>query len=283
VRYRAIIGLALGTVVATLWGGAPLVAQTAVDPLAAAIFDPGRKPERPEASTLRPIRFLTDDDYPPFHFIGPDGQLTGFNVELARAICAELRVSCTIQPRRWETLLPSLEEGRGDAVIASLMRSQNLRTRAELSVPYYRTPARFVTRKDAKLGEPTAQVLTGKRVSVARGTAHAAFLTASFPGIIAVPTADQAEAQRLLAGGEVDAAFGDSIQFAVWLNGNGAACCAMLGGPFFEARYFGEGASIAFKRDAAPLRRAVDFALYRVVETGVYNQLMLKYFPISFY
>ncbi len=268
---------------ATGFGLLPVRAQAPADLLAAALFDPGRKPERPETAALRPIRFLTDDDYPPFHFIGPDGQLTGFNVELARAICQELRVSCTIQPRRWDTLLPALEDGRGDAVIASLMRTETLRAKAELSVPYYRTPARFTARREAKLTEPTPEALAGKRVSVVRGSAHAAFLGASFPGVVAVQAADQAEAQRLLAAGEVDAAFGDSIQFAIWLNGGPGACCAMLGGPFFDARYFGEGASIALRSNAAPLRRAVDFALYRVVETGVYNQLMLKYFPIGFY
>ncbi len=46
------------------------------------------------------IRFLTETDYPPFNFTGPDGNPAGFNVDLARLICEEIKVTCTIQMRR---------------------------------------------------------------------------------------------------------------------------------------------------------------------------------------
>jgi polar amino acid transport system substrate-binding protein len=70
---------------------------------------------------------------------------------------------------------------------------------------------------------------------------------------------------------------------AVWLNGQNGACCAFLGGPFYESRFFGEGASIAFRKDGGQLRRAVDYALFRLAEQGVYRDLLLKYFPVPFY
>src|SRR5579872_3091775 len=46
-------------------------------------WDPRRRPERPDLSRLQSIRFLTDLDYPPFDYAGPDGNPTGFNVDLA--------------------------------------------------------------------------------------------------------------------------------------------------------------------------------------------------------
>ena len=98
-------------------------------------FDLSRKPERPDLAGLRTIRFLTEDDYPPFQFLGPDGQLTGFNIDLARAICLELKLACTIQARRWDTLLTALEQGNGDAVIASLADTEEARARVDFSVP----------------------------------------------------------------------------------------------------------------------------------------------------
>jgi polar amino acid transport system substrate-binding protein len=259
-------------------------AQSSPEPVP--FFDLTQKPSRPVASELRAIRFLTDDDYPPFHFPGLDGQLTGFNVDLARAICSELKIACTIQARRWDTLLSSLESNQGDAVIASLRPQESDWLRYSFSVPYYRTPARFVTRKDkttANIAEPTATELTSKTIGVVAGSAHAAFLTSFYPKTAVITRPDQNEIIRLLMRGEVDAVFGDGISLALWLNGSdGAECCQFLGKAFFEDRYFGEGAMIAFRKDST-MRRAVDYALHRLAETGEYQQIMLKYFPVRFY
>src|SRR4051794_1441302 len=97
-------------------GGVPQAGPQAVP----GFWDPRRRPERPDLSRITVIRFLTETDYPPFNFTGADGNPQGFNVDLARAMCEELKIGCTIQMRRYETLLPSLNENRGDAVIASL-------------------------------------------------------------------------------------------------------------------------------------------------------------------
>src|SRR5215213_2275197 len=59
-------------------------------------WDPRAGQERPELSGTRTIRFLTDDEFPPLHFAGVDGSLTGFSVELARAVCERLAVICTV-------------------------------------------------------------------------------------------------------------------------------------------------------------------------------------------
>ena len=69
-------------------------------------WDPRRRPERPDLSRMSVIRFMTETDYPPFNFAGPDGNPQGFNVDLARMMCEELKVGCTIQMRRFETLFP---------------------------------------------------------------------------------------------------------------------------------------------------------------------------------
>ena len=46
-------------------------------------FDPAHRLPRPDPGAIKQIRFLTEDDYPPFHFLAPDGTLTGFNVDIA--------------------------------------------------------------------------------------------------------------------------------------------------------------------------------------------------------
>src|SRR5438445_6024292 len=112
-------------------------------------WDPRRRPDRPDLSRLTVIRFLTETDYPPFNFTGPDGNPAGFNVDLARQLCEEIKVTCTIQMRRFETLLDAIASNRGDAIIASLAVTPQMRARVDFTDPYYRAPARFVSRRDA--------------------------------------------------------------------------------------------------------------------------------------
>src|SRR5581483_12261418 len=99
-------------------------------------WDPRRRPERPDLSRLQSIRFLTDLDYPPFDYAGPDGNPAGFNVDLARLVCDEIKVSCTIQARPFQTLLDALTANQGDAVIASMAANAETRKRADFTDPY---------------------------------------------------------------------------------------------------------------------------------------------------
>src|SRR5271167_3528498 len=158
VAYAALAGLAMQS--------APLSAQSA----------PDLRLDRPALSGVRAIRFLTTDDYPPMNFALPDGSLTGFNVEIARAICKELDIGCTIQARRWDMLIDALTSGKGDAVIASIAPSNNLRAQIDFSQPYYKTPARFIVRKEAASFPATPAGLMGRTVGVVAGTAHQAYL-----------------------------------------------------------------------------------------------------------
>lgn len=92
-------------VAAFLGAGQVAAEPTAGDPgvRVPGFWDPRRRPEKPDLSRISVIRFLTETDYPPFNFAGPDGNPQGFNVDLARLLCEELKVACTIQMRRFET------------------------------------------------------------------------------------------------------------------------------------------------------------------------------------
>ena len=228
------------------------------------------------------IRFITEIDYPPFNYAGPDGNPAGFNVDLARMICEELKIACTVQMRRFDTLLPSLADNRGDAVMASIAVTPEARRLADFSDPYYRTPARFVARRDVALNDVRPEQLEGKKVAVVAGTAHEAYLKALFTEADVRPYDTPAAARDALRRGEVDLLFGDGISLAFWLNGTDSQnCCAFRGGPFIESRYFGEGVGIAVKRGNDTLRQAFNWALFRLWEKGRFSDLWLRYFPIS--
>jgi polar amino acid transport system substrate-binding protein len=260
-------------------------APAAEAPAAVAVpdfWDPRRRPERPDLSRLQSIRFLTDLDYPPFDYAGPDGNPTGFNVDLARLICDEIKVACTIQARPFTSLMEALNDNRGDAVIASIAPTPETRRLADFTDPYYRTPARFVARRDYPIGDVVPERLEGKKVGVVAGTAHEAYLKAMFTEaeVRSYPTAEAAH--EALRQKEVDLLFDDGIALAFWLNGtDSAGCCAFRGGPFLESRFFGEGVGIAVKRGNDLLRQTLNWALFQLWEKGSFTDLWLRYFPIS--
>jgi polar amino acid transport system substrate-binding protein len=264
-----------GRALAQLGGGDPGVRVPG-------FWDPRRRPERPDLSRMSVIRFLTETDYPPFNFAGPDGNPQGFNIDLARMMCEELKVACTIQMRRFETLVPALNANQGDAAIASIATTLEMRAKVDFSDSYYRTPARFATKRDSPIDDPLPERLEGKKVAVVAGTAHEAYLKALFTEVELRPYPSADVARLALRRGDVDLLFSDAISLAFWLNGTDSEnCCAFRGGPYMDSRYFGEGIGIAVKRGNETVRLALNWALFRVWEQGRFTDLWLRYFPIS--
>jgi polar amino acid transport system substrate-binding protein len=281
-----LLGLTVGLLVALpLVGAAPAPTQLTISDPAVQVpgfWDPRRRPERPDMSRVNVIRFVTEVDYPPFNFPGPDGHPQGLNVDLARLICEELKLTCTVQMRRYETIVSTLNSNQGDAAIASITVTPEMRAKVDFTDPYYRTPARFVGRRDATGDQPFPEKLEAKKVAVVAGTAHEAYLKTLFTEAELRPYPNAEQARQALKNGEVDLLFADSISLAFWLNGTDSEnCCAFRGGPFMDSRFFGEGVGIAVKRGNETIRLALNWAMFRIWEQGKFTDLWLRYFPIS--
>jgi len=235
-------------------------------------WDPRHRPERPDLTRVSVIRFIT----------GPDGNPQGFNIEFARLMCEQLKLACTIQMRRFETLIPALSANQADAAIASMATTPEIRARVDFTDPYYRTPARFVARRDSPIEDPLPERLEGKKVAVVAGTAHEAYIKNLFTEAQALSYPNADVARLALRRGDVDLLFGDAISLAFWLNGSDSeSCCTFRGGPFMDSRYFGEGIGIAVRKGNDLIRLALNWAMFRVWEQGRFTDLWLRYFPIS--
>jgi polar amino acid transport system substrate-binding protein len=289
-RSSGALAMGVAGLACVLFAGATAVSVSAAENGATAghkvvvpgFWDPRRRPERPDLSRLQNIRFLTDLDYPPFDYAGPDGNPAGFNVDLARLLCDEIKVTCTIQARPFQTLLDALGANLGDAVIASIAANAETRKRVDFTDPYYRTPARFVARSDNQIADVLPELVAGKKIAVVAGTAHEAYLKQMFTQADVRSYPNPAAARAALKNKEVDLLFGDGTALAFWLNGtDSAGCCAFRGGPFLDSRFFGEGIGIAVKHGNDVLRQALNWALFRQWEKGSFTDLWLRYFPIS--
>lgn len=238
-----------------------------------------QEPRRPVA-----IRFLTEGDYPPFNYYDDEGVLTGFNVDLARAICLEVGASCDVKAQPWDDLLPALRRGEADAVIASHMVSGPLTQEVDFSDRYFHTPGRFAGRLNGPTTEITPDALDGVKIGVAKGTTHEAYLKAFFRDsrIVGFENADLA--REALQQSKVDYIFDDGISLSFWLGGTlSRRCCEFKGGAYFESKYFGDGLAIALSRQDPTLKAAVNAAIKQVRLSGRFEELVERYFPNRIY
>ncbi len=230
------------------------------------------------------LRFLTDADYPPFNFYDEDGILTGFNIDLARAICLELDVTCDISVRPWDKLLPALRTREADAVIAGHTVTALTIRQVDFSRRYFHTPGRFAVRRESAELKATPEGLDDVKVGVTAGTTHEAYLRAFFRSSRIRVYDNVNLAREALRTGKIDALFDDAIGLAFWLNGTSSQqCCMFNGGAFMEPKFFGDGMAIALPKGNAKLKSEIDGALQSVRDSGRFEELVSRYFPFRLY
>lgn len=240
----------------------------------------------PNLSALPRLRFLTTTDFFPFNFLDSEGRLTGFHVDLARAICRELEIEekCQIQALPFEELAQTLENGGGEAIMAGFAITEDSRREFLFSRSYLQFPARFLTRREERLSEPVREKIAGKRIGVMAETAHEMMLRDFFPDASVVTYTREDWLFGDLQEGKVAAAFGDGLRFSFWLTDDASeACCVFSGGPYLAPEYLGHGLAIAVPLEQQTLAGALDNALEKIEASGTFEELYLRYFPINFY
>ena len=245
-------------------------------------WDPETRMERPDTAVLGPIRFLTASDAPPFSFRARNGALMGFNIDLARAVCAVLEVPCAIQTRPRDSLRRALEDGIGDAIIPASPPEGGEQAGALLATQAYLViPARFVARRG---GAFSPDAPGDGFVGVACNGPHQAYLGMFFGTLKVACYPSLAVALAELKAGRLEAVFGDGVGLAFWLHGAASGdCCAFAGGPYLDERYFGPGLAIQLRPDDGELRAALDYALREIHRSGMYEELYLRYFPVGLF
>ncbi|WP_374627887.1 transporter substrate-binding domain-containing protein [Devosia sp.] len=243
--------------------------------------DPGAREIVPNLTAVPTIRFLTTADFPPFNFRDDKGELVGFNIDLARALCNDLSIACTVQAWPWDQAARALEDKQGDALIAGLAITPENGALFDFSNVYLMLPGRFVT-PVAAAGEFDPASLAGRRVAVRRASTHAEFVRRYLAGATLVDFDTEIAALDALQHGQVDAFFGDGLRAAFWLNSH-VGCCDFAGEPYFRPDLFGEGFAIALPAGHDAVRQAIDYGLGRLKRSGVFDELYLRWFPVSFY
>jgi arginine/ornithine transport system substrate-binding protein len=237
-----------------------------------------------QAKEWTKVRIGVEGAYPPFSSVSPQGELQGFDIDIAKALCAEMKVECTLVQQDWDGIIPALLARKYDAIIASMSITEERKQKVDFTNKYYQTPARFVTRKGAGI-EISKEGLEGKKVGVQRATIHDSFLTDNFGDTVEIVRyGTQDEANLDLVAGRVDLLLADSVALANgFLKTEEGADYEFVGPPYNDPKWFGEGAGIAIRKGDTELKEMFNQAIDAIRANGTYDQIAQKYFDFDVY
>lgn len=222
------------------------------------------------------LRIGTEGYYPPFNYLDESGELKGFDIDIARALCAQMQVECEFVVQDWDGIIPALLEKKYDAIVASMSITDERKRVVSFTDKYYSNQLRFVA---AKGGGFDPAFASGKKIGAQRATIAASWL-AENAAAAQVTLYDTQESVFLeLTGGRLDAVFGDGLMLYEWLQTEAGAEHQMVG----DAYRMDEGIGIAVRKEDDELRKRLNAAIAAILGDGTYARINAKYFPFRIY
>ncbi len=223
------------------------------------------------------IRFATEATYPPFESVNSSGILQGFDIDVAKALCADMKAECTFSNQAFNSLMPGLKLGKFDAVIASLSVTPSRQKQVDFTQVYYEPSACFV----AQLGKhETLAILTGKTIGTQEGTVFVKYLSDRYGKEVNVKTyASIQDAFLDLIAGRLDMVLTDTPIAKAWLKqGKNSTQFGVVDKPIVDHIYFGTGYAIAVRKGNKTLLDNFNKALFNIKENGTYQKIVAQYF-----
>jgi len=229
------------------------------------------------------IKIGTEGAYPPFNNLTSDGKLVGFDIDIANALCDEMKVKCEFVTSDWDGIIPALQAGKFDAIVASMSITDERKQKVDFSDKYYNTPSAVVGPKDSDIKEISKAGLAGKTVGVATSTTHYNYAEKTYTDSTIKGYPSSQDFMLDLANGRLDAAEDDIVVLSQWLETPDGACCKLLGQPSPQpVEIFGPGAGIAVRK-GDPLAGEFSKAIKAIRDNGKYKEINDKYFKFDVY
>jgi octopine/nopaline transport system substrate-binding protein len=249
------------------------------------------------------ITIATEGAYPPWNFTNADGTLAGYEIELTDLLCERMKVKCTLVAQEWNGIIPGLNVGKYDAIIASMGVTEERKKVVAFSKPYAQAPNGFLTSSENALKElPEAGVsfnladgpaeskaiiealkakFAGKTIGVQTGTTAATFVAEYFKGIDVreYPSFEQLGLE--LTAGRIDAAVANVTAFKAVIDANPSGTLVFTG-PTFAGGVLGLGTTnVALRPGDDALKTAFDAAITAVNTDGTNQALTEKWFGLD--
>lgn len=225
------------------------------------------------AGAAEKIRFASSATYPPFESLNSDNQIVGFDIDLAQALCQQMKAECTFTNNPFDSLIPALKFRRYDAVISGMDITPERSKQVAFTQPYYANSAVVIAQK-GKYADIAA--LKGKRIGMENGTTHQRYLQDKHPEVKTVAYDSYQNAILDLKNGRLDGVFGDTAVVNEWLKANPQL--GTVGQAVTDPQYFGTGLGIAVRPDNQALLSKLNAALAAVKADGTLQKINDKWF-----
>lgn len=226
------------------------------------------------------LRVATEGNYAPFSYHDDSGALAGFDVEIAQALCQQMQVDCELQAIVWEKLIPSLESGQVDMIVASMARTPEREQRIAFSDYYYQSHSVFAG-KVGIAADTAPETLAGLRMAILGGTIQADFARRHYPKSPLLLVTHQEQAFEMLLSGQADLVLSDTINLLDFLQQPKATGYDFIGPPLLGDTLSSKAHIAVRKNDR--LQERVNRALEEIRLNGTYDRINRHYFPFSIY
>ncbi len=226
-----------------------------------------------QAKEWKEIRIAFDVPYEPFEYKDENGELTGFEVELAEAMCEQMKADCEFVIQAWDGMIPGLIARKFDAIMSSMSITPERAERVNFSEPYYNTPGGWFAREGFDTDVTDMAAMEGKVVGVQRGTTMDTYVTENMGGTVTIKRYTTADDMVLdLEGQRLDVVFVDyPVGEQTILSKDGFAEVG-------EQVKLGEGVGVAMRKRDKELAAQINAALRKLKKDGTYDTIMKKYF-----
>ena len=229
------------------------------------------------------VKLGIDPTFPPMEFKNADGKFEGFGVDIAEAMCAEVKAKCEWVESSWDGMIPGLQARKFDAIASSMFITEKRQAQINFSNPISNSPSRLVAPKGSKL-LTTVESLKGKRIGVEQGSAQETYAKEVWQvaGVEVVPYQNTDLLTADLAAGRVDASFQSDLQASEsFLKKPAGAGFEFVGDAIRDQKYFGAGDGLGFRKEDTELRDAFNKALATVIANGTFKKINDKYFSVD--
>jgi lysine/arginine/ornithine transport system substrate-binding protein len=238
------------------------------------------------ADPLTQITFGVDATYPPFESKAPNGEFQGFDIDLGKAICADLKVKCVFVDQGFDGIIPALEARKFDAILSSMTVTPVRAQQIDFSSEMYNEPTALIAKKGSGL-KPTVESLKGKTVGVEAGTIQETYAKTYWQpnGVTVVSYPGQDQVYADLLSGRLDASLQDSVEADYGFIQTPKGAAYMIAGDVKSdpKDVLGSYIAIGLRKDEPELKAKIDGAIATILKNGVYKKIEAKYFNFNVY
>lgn len=233
-----------------------------------------------QAQENAPLKVGLEDYYPPFALIDEEGRHSGFDHEIAEALCAAMQRPCELVVLPFEELLAAMRRGELDLVVDGLAASEERRQYMDFSDSYYRSRSIYIGPPGRV--EISARGLRGKKLGAQKDTIQSRYAQSQWGDVAEVELDSYEGILDRLHAGELDAVLVDGLPGYAFLKSERGGSFELLADPMPPDLLFSYG-HIGMRQHDDALREAVNKAIAQIRMNGEYDRISRKYFAFSIY